>query len=151
LNQLNINNFPTLPSLAFGIYRSKYLKDFNIPIISGQILSDIKEGYTGGSTSLYIPYGKILFHYDVNSLYPSVMLNNQMPIGNIKFFEGDITQIDPNVFGFFKCEIIAPDNLNIPILQTKVKTSGGSRTISPSSTSSVTTYRLLFSLTSINL
>jgi hypothetical protein len=36
-------------------------------------------------------------------------------------------------------------------LQTKVKTSGGSRTISPSSTSSVTTYRLLFSLTSINL
>jgi hypothetical protein len=56
LNQLNINNFPTLPSLAFGIYRSKYLKDFNIPIISGQFLSDIKVGYTGGSTDLYIPY-----------------------------------------------------------------------------------------------
>ena len=42
--QLNINNYPTLPSLAFGIYRSNYLKDFKIPLIKGQIFHDIRKG-----------------------------------------------------------------------------------------------------------
>jgi len=43
--QLNIHNFPTLPSLAFGIYRAHYLKDFKIPLLTGQIFNDIKLSY----------------------------------------------------------------------------------------------------------
>jgi len=46
------------------------------------------------------------------------------PVGLPIFFEGDISKIDPNAFGFFEVEITAPD-LFIPILQTKIKTLHG--------------------------
>lgn len=131
LFNLNIHNYPTLPSLAFGIYRSKYLKNYKIPLITGQIFNDIRKSYTGGSTDMYIPYGKNIFAYDVNSLYPFVMKDYPIPIGNITFFDGDISKIENNPFGFFEVEITAPDNLNIPILQTKFNTGNGTRTISP--------------------
>lgn len=79
--QLNINKFSTLSSLAFGIFRSHFLKDAKIPLITGQILSDIRQGYFGGATDMYIPSGDNIFTYDVNSLYPFVMANFPMPIG----------------------------------------------------------------------
>jgi len=131
LFNLNIHNYPTLPSLAFAIYRSKYLKDFKIPLITGQIFNDIRKSYTGGSTDMYIPHGKNIYAYDVNSLYPYVMKECPVPIGNITYFEGDISKIDNNPYGFFEVEITAPNNLNIPILQTKINTGHGTRTISP--------------------
>jgi len=80
---------------------------------------------------MYIPYGKNIYAYDINSLYPTVMRINPMPIGNITYFEGDILKVEPNAFGFFEVEITAPDNLNHPIIQTKVDTGNGLRTISP--------------------
>lgn len=39
--KLNVHRFPTLPSLAFGIYRANYLNDYPIPLLSGQIFNDI--------------------------------------------------------------------------------------------------------------
>lgn len=96
------------------------------------MFDELKEGYTGGATDLYIPYSdKPVYCYDVNSLYPTVMAEMDMPVGNIKFFEGDITKIEPNAFGFFECKITAPDNLHKPILQTRVKTGSGERTMAP--------------------
>jgi len=80
---------------------------------------------------MYKPLGKNIYAYDVNSLYPFVMKTCPVPVGNITFFEGDISKIDNNPFGFFEVEIIAPDNLNIPILQTKINTGNGTRTVSP--------------------
>ena len=128
---LNVNNFPTLPSLAFGIYRAHYLKDYKIPLIIGQIFNDIKLSYTGGSTDMFKPFGENIFRYDVNSLYPYVMKTFLMPVGNIKFFEGNILDIEPNAFGFFKCIITAPKDIKHPILQTKFDTGNGIRTLSP--------------------
>jgi hypothetical protein len=84
---INIHNFPTLPSLAFGIYRAHYLKDFKFPLLTGQIFNDIKLSYTGGSTYMFKPYGTNIYRYDVNLLYPYVMKQNPMPIGNITFFK----------------------------------------------------------------
>jgi DNA polymerase type B, organellar and viral len=37
----------------------------------------------------YIP-GKSINHYDVNSLYPYVMKTLKFPVGDIKYFVGDI-------------------------------------------------------------
>jgi hypothetical protein len=34
-------------------------------------------------------------------------------------------------FGFFEVEVTAPNNMNIPLLQTRIKTKGGTRTIAP--------------------
>jgi len=124
---LNAFNYPTLPSLAFAIYRSSFMNDYKIPKIGGKMLHDIRKSYTGGATEMYIPYGENLYHYDINSLYPTSMFRFDMPIGNIKQFTGNILDIMDNPFGFFKCKITSPEFLNNPILQIRYN----DRTISP--------------------
>jgi hypothetical protein len=90
--------------------------------------------YTGGAVDMYIPYtdeDTEIFAYDVNALYPSRMSECLMPTGNPVFFKGDIRQTDSEALGFFYCNIIAPDKLEHPILQTHIKTEAGIRTIAP--------------------
>lgn len=96
-----------------------------------------------GLLIVYIPHNKIdhdfgetmrnqLLYYDVNSLYPKIMRDTLMPIGKPIAFvrrQGDITSYEPNVFGFFYCKIKSPTYLKHPILQRRIKTSEGVRTI----------------------
>jgi hypothetical protein len=134
LFQVDIHRYPTLSSLAFAIFRTKFMEKEIIPKLSGKIAENIRLSYTGGSVDMYIPKalkGSTIYCYDVNSLYPSQMFEFNMPVGNPTYFEGDISKIDPNAFGFFYCKIKAPDNLLHPILQTRVKTNEGIRTIAP--------------------
>nr|AWX52929.1 hypothetical protein [Lactarius sp. (in: basidiomycete fungi)] len=134
LFKINIHKYPTLSSLAFGIFRTHFLRKNTIPQLSGQISKDIRLGYTGGSVDMYIPFNEDntkIYCYDVNSLYPYVMKEFDMPAGKPTLFYGDIRKVDPDAFGFFYCNIIAPDNLEHPIIQTHVKTESGFRTIAP--------------------
>jgi DNA polymerase type B, organellar and viral len=134
LFKINIHKYPTLSSLAFAIFRTHFLKNDTIPQISGEISRDIRQSYTGGAVDMYIPINDEnteIFAYDVNSLYPFVMKNNLMPTGKPIKFYGDIRKVDPKAFGFFYCNIKAPDNLLHPILQTHVKVNKGIRTIAP--------------------
>jgi hypothetical protein len=120
-----------------------------LPITIGKIYSDIKKSYTGGAVDVYLPYGEDLYLYDINSLYPSVMREFPMPVGQPKYFEGDIlqniifnlvcteekekystTNNNDRPFGFFEVEITTPDDILNPILQTKLK-GRYSRTIAP--------------------
>jgi hypothetical protein len=57
------------------------------------------------------------------------MANNQMPIGKANPFVGNIRRIDPNAFGFFYCKVTSPSNLDHPILQQRIKTVNGIRTV----------------------
>jgi DNA polymerase type B, organellar and viral len=123
---LNINNYPTLPSVAMALFKSKFLIENQVCVIKGIPFKEIKNSYTGGSTDMYIPHGQEIFGYDINSLYPHSMANNPVPVNNMKYFEGNMENID-NLFGFFYVEIEAPNNLNIPILQIHYN----NRTISP--------------------
>jgi|SRR5882672_552883 len=125
LFRIDIIKYPTLPSLALGIYRLKFLKNHKIPLIDGKIFDDIKEGYTGGAVDVYKPSGENIYRYDVNSLYPSVMKYQAMPVGAPVYFEGDITKVDSEAFGFFEVDVKTPKDLNIPILQLRVKTDKG--------------------------
>ena len=86
----NVHNYPTLPSLAFAIFRSNFMEENSIPQLSGKISTDIRQGYTGGAVDMYIPYNKKgvkVKGYDVNSLYPSRMRDCDMPVGNPIFFK----------------------------------------------------------------
>ena len=48
LYKINVNNYPTLPSLAYGLFRTHYLSDKTfIPMISGKVGNDIRLSYTG--------------------------------------------------------------------------------------------------------
>lgn len=137
LFRVDVLKYPTLSSLAFGIYRSKFLGESKIPLIDGNVFNYLKKGYTGGSVDVYKPYGKNIYRYDVNSLYPYVMRNFPMPVGNPIYFEGDLEFLENNYnlidrpFGFFEVEVEAPKNLHIPILQTRIKTSNGTKTVAP--------------------
>jgi hypothetical protein len=126
---LNIHRFPTLSSLAFAIFRTHYLGNVHIPKLGGHTYDFIKQSYTGGRVDVIKPQGQDLFYYDVNSLYPTVYSSMPMPVGNPTWFEGNILNCQPDAFGFFKCNITAPSDLNIPVLQTHVKTNNGMRTI----------------------
>jgi len=128
---LNVHRFPTLPSLALGIFKTHYMKPDQIPIINGQMYNEIRGSYTGGHTDLYKPFGKNIFSYDINSLYPTVMHDFNVPVGNPIYFEGDITKFDKDAFGFFDAEVKSPEFMNRPILQTKVKINNMFRTIAP--------------------
>jgi hypothetical protein len=74
---LNVNNCSTITRLAFDIFRAHYLKENTIPMIHGDIYNHVKMSYTGGGTDMYIPSNpsnELVYGYDVNSLYPSVMI-----------------------------------------------------------------------------
>jgi len=131
LFRIDILKYPTLPSLALAIYRNNFMGDAKIPLIHGALYDFLVQGYTGGSVDVYKPTGNNIYRYDVNSLYPFVMQKFPMPIGNISYFEGDITQINPQAFGIFEVEVTAPHNLNIPILQLRVRTNKCIHTVSP--------------------
>src|ERR1700749_612794 len=52
----------------------------------------------------------------------------------IKEFEGDISLIDNNPYGFFFVEVICPDNLHKPILPLRFDTGDGVRSLYPTGT-----------------
>ena len=140
--KVNIHKSPSLPALAMRIYKTQFMPLNSIYQILGKPEQAIRESYSGGAVDVYIPHNRItafignieskfkqLFYYDVNSLYPTIMAKHLMPIGRPIYFEGDIRKIEPDAYGFFYCKITSPDNLEHPILQRRIKTSEGIRTI----------------------
>lgn len=119
LFQIDINKLPTLTSIAFKIYRTKFIKNHKIPITSLEMYNNISSAYYGGAVDVYKPYSQQAYYYDVNSLYPFVMKDNPYPVGNQYKFIGDYPIKD--LFGIAYCEIKAPDNLNVPFLLHKTK------------------------------
>lgn len=132
--KINIHKYPTLPGLAFAIFKSNFMMETIIPKLSGKIAKDIRTSYTGGAVDMYIPTASNstkIYGYDVNALYPSQMKFKLMPVGRPIYFNGNIRDFDPNAFGFFYCKIIAPNNLEHPIIQTHMKVNGLTRTVAP--------------------
>jgi len=140
--KININKSLTLPSLAMKIYKNHFMPKDSIYQILGDVEKAIRQSYSGGAVDVYIPHNRIsaflgnikssfkqLFYYDVNSLYPTVMAKHLMPIGKPTIFEGNIRLVEPDAYGFFYCKITSPDKLEHPILQRRIKTSDGLRTI----------------------
>jgi hypothetical protein len=140
--KVNVHPLLTLPALAMKIYKSQYMPKNSLFQILGNVEEAIRQSYTGGAVDVYITnnhsdlniynndnnYDK-LYYYDVNSLYPTVMATQEMPIGKPIAFEGDIRSVDPEAFGFFYCEITSPEYIEHPILQRRIKTKDGTRTI----------------------
>jgi len=100
----------TISSLTMNVFLRNYYKN-NIPLIKQKsVYNDLKKSYYGGITEVYRPYGKNLYLYDVNSLYPFVALNS-MPGLNCIYKDNinkDFSELKNNIFGYFYCRINAP-------------------------------------------
>jgi len=125
--KVDILNYPTLPSIAFAIYRLNYMPSDTIPIITGGVYNDIKKSYYGGFVDVYKVWAENVHGFDVNSLYPSSMEKFAIPVGKGKFFEGDYSLWFKDIFGFVLVEVNAPKNLKRPILPHKIINSDGSQ------------------------
>ena len=82
----------------------------------------VRNSYFGGAVDCYKCYGKDLYYYDVNSLYPFAMLK-PMPFNLIASYNGEnCKNINLNTFfGFLHLDIECPDSISKPILPFKYK------------------------------
>ena len=103
-------NTLTISSLSLRIFRSKYYEPTSTPIYSADERKDefIRKSYRGGLTNLFVPVieGEC-YHYDINSLYPSIMGSCKLPINNPTFVKGKDIILE-SFYGFIECEVCAP-------------------------------------------
>ena len=89
----------------------------------------LRDSYCGGRTEVFkIELNSKAFHYDVNSLYPSVMINGNFPVGKPKYYDDeniakyyfDKWLKDKKGIGFLSCEVYIPKQ-HIPPLPVKME------------------------------
>lgn len=112
----------SISSISVSIFRNEVNKFYDYkkyPIHKLNFNQDefIRKSFFGGVTEIYKPIGYNIKVYDINSMYPSVMKYNDMPIGK-PIFTNDVN-ID-NFFGFVKCKCKAPLDLYRPVLPVRV-------------------------------
>jgi len=106
----------TIAAQSMRVLRT-YLRQ-GIPYLSKEIDEHVRSAYFGGRTEIFKPafrsklnHVKSLYCYDVNSLYPFVMHENNFPTAYL----GEVNQYVPNVFGIYQVEVEVPD-MHIPPL-----------------------------------
>ena len=57
------------------------------------------------------------------------MQDKAMPVGKPIVFEGNIRDVEPDAMGYFYCKITTPEYIHHPILQRRIITKDGIRTI----------------------
>lgn len=118
LYKIDIESKMTISSLAISIFRLKYYDVSNFPIHIPNKNEDtfIRRAYYGGHTDTYKPYGKDLYYYDVNSLYPFVMKEYPMP-GGVPVWHGNLEGKDlDSIFGFIEAYVVCPKTIKKPFL-----------------------------------
>ena len=142
LFSIDINKTPTLPSLAFKIFRTHYLMKNKIPLINGKLYKILSQAYYGGHVDMYIPsnvennkhslfsksiqFINKIYHYDINSLYPTGMKHMKFPVGKITHFiprnNASLSLLPKEYkFGIFRVNIQCPKDLVHPIIPTKIE------------------------------
>jgi hypothetical protein len=81
---IDISRLYSLPGLALKIFRSHFMpEDIDaIPSLDKNPDIFIRRGYLGGGVHIFKEYGRQIYYYDVNSLYPYAQLNT-MPFHNL--------------------------------------------------------------------
>ncbi|MFW6377229.1 MAG: DNA polymerase [bacterium] len=105
----------------FKLVQEHYLLDKD----KKQVKDFIFNAYYGGRTEVF-RRGELynLNYYDINSLYPSVMLN-PLPNPNTVFIPDEVSEKNIICYeGVTYCYVQAPDDLNIPLLPYKDKNTG---------------------------
>lgn len=107
----------TISSYAMKIFLSKFFNGviWNVSESTDKYFRD--NFYKGGRVEVYKGYGKNLYYYDINSLYPSVMIEDmplECPIQTNKFMSDKI--------GFYEVEFLQDTYFLISPISIKTKT-----------------------------
>lgn len=105
----------TMASQALKVFRLFMHKE--IKALTSRVDAFVRSGYFGGRTEIFRPqyFGKKKLRcYDVNSLYPTVMRNNDYPTN----FKKKTTTYFPEEMGFYEAEVEVPHDMYLPPLPT---------------------------------
>jgi hypothetical protein len=122
---VDITTVVSTASLSKKIFRTHFLAE-SLPLLKKSEDCFVRGAYYGGATDIYKEYGEDLYYYDVNSLYPHVMLK-KLPTKVVRRHKDGSTIKINNFFGFIDCTVISPDDIKHPIIPFK----HGGRTIYP--------------------
>jgi hypothetical protein len=105
--KLNVSDVYSASSLAMKHFRTSYLNNGGIPLLPKHMTEIVSSGYFGGISQVYKTYGRNLFYYDVNSLYPWAMTQD-MPY---EYLGISYNPKLANVFGFAYASIYVPESI----------------------------------------
>lgn len=123
----------TMASQAMRVFQTYLKKD--IPSLPSDIDNFVRGSYFGGRTEIFKPAfmqceGKSLLKtYDVNSLYPAIMRDMEMPT----HFDYNTKRFEENKMGFYDVDVFIPD-MYVPPLGTVFDPEGWGRFIFPTGT-----------------
>ena len=117
---INITTQAITPStLAFNIYKNHYYKSsWKIMAPSSKYSNIFSSVYMTQPIETYYYHLNQGYHYDVNSLYPFVMLN-KFPIGNQIHYKFTTPLNSSNLYGFYYISINLPQELEFNLLPYK--------------------------------
>lgn len=120
----------TMASQAMKVFRL-FLQD-TIYSLKDNIDDFVRESYFGGRTEIFKPLfmgdnKNLLKCFDVNSLYPTIMANNEMPTN----FQSWTWTYYPNKMGFYDAEVEVPEDMYIPPLPTMAQVGKSTKLIFP--------------------
>ena len=111
----------TIAKTSLNIFQREYFDDlFFQP--KNYVNDFIREGYYGGRTEVF-KRGEItnMNYYDINSLYPSVMIN-EIPNPNSYSMKKKCEYADIYKTGMIRCVVECPENISVPYLPFRLDT-----------------------------
>lgn len=122
----------TIASTSLKTFQKGYLKN-KLVMSSKKINDEMKNGYYGGKTEIFkmfIDEGKYKC-YDVNSLYPSVMFDNDFPCSRPYVLHDPRIKDIKEKTGITQAKVITPTYMYYPLLPYKYNTGSYNKLIFP--------------------
>jgi hypothetical protein len=132
-NGINPLKCSTIASYCLSVFRTNYLEENTIAVLTKEEYDFCKRGFFGGRTEVFkmfktwtdtqIKEGVHGKYVDIQSLYPSVQFFDDLPCGTPKWDNEPIyetvTEYIDNHYGYIECDIECPQDLHIPLLPEK--------------------------------
>ncbi len=115
INNLGGSMKYTIASTSMDLFRRKFLGSTVIKD-TDRVNPYIRQAYYGGRCEVFKKVAPKSYLFDFNSLYPSVMIDNYMPVGQAYLINTPkIPDINEHPCAFVEAEIMTPDEDYIPL------------------------------------